>query len=122
MKKIAALFLLFAFAALTFDQAVIVFNFYIHRSYIAATQCENRDRPILHCGGKCQLIKKLKQEEKKDQQNPERKIENKNEVVSSKSFFTSALLTSAISHPCHIISSDSGTIDRSFVVFHPPCA
>jgi hypothetical protein len=43
---------------------------------------------MLHCNGKCQLAKKLKQQEKKEQQNPELKLENKNEIFSSRSFFS----------------------------------
>ena len=121
MKKITAFFLLISFAALSFDQAIIVFNFYINQSYIAANQCENRYRPMLHCNGQCQLAKKLKQEERKDQQNPERKIENKNEIISSRSFFVSGAVVLSTIQPNYIISSDSRTIDRSFAVFHPPC-
>lgn len=30
-----------------------------NRAYIAATLCENRDKPQLHCDGKCYLAKKL---------------------------------------------------------------
>lgn len=69
------------------------------------------------------MMKKIKAEEKKDQENPERKSENKNEVLlSSKSFF--ATIT------CPIIELNSTTkisyysngkcIDRSFDIFHPP--
>lgn len=33
--------------------------FYLNQSRIAATLCENRDKPDLHCDGKCYLRKKL---------------------------------------------------------------
>ncbi|MGE5522048.1 MAG: hypothetical protein ACM3VS_19145 [Candidatus Dadabacteria bacterium] len=36
-------------------------------------------------------MKKLKAEEKKDQQNPERKLENKHEVLSSNSYFNNLI-------------------------------
>jgi len=35
----------------------------------------------MHCNGKCQMMKKLEQQEKKDQQNSERKAENKSELI-----------------------------------------
>jgi len=37
--------------------------------------------PAMKCHGKCLLMKKLKQEEKHDQQNPNRKINNTEEVI-----------------------------------------
>lgn len=46
-----------------------------------AKNCENKARPAMHCNGKCQMMKKLKQEDKKDAENSERKAENKNEVI-----------------------------------------
>ncbi|MCU0323141.1 MAG: hypothetical protein MUE72_12035 [Chitinophagaceae bacterium] len=68
------------------------------------------------------MMKKLQQEEKKDQENPQRKSENKNEIaLSSKSFFVSV--------PNHILNftqkfyptlKDQKERDRSLEVFHPP--
>lgn len=78
-KQIAVILLLAAFAAQTFNRAVIVFNYYTNTASFAKN-CENKNRPMLHCNGHCQLMKKLKQEENKDKQNPERRNENKDEV------------------------------------------
>lgn len=68
------------------------------------------------------MMKKLQQEEKKDQENPERKGENKNEIVlSSKSFFTTVS-----NYRIHLTKRLYPTLqspketDRSFEVFHPP--
>src|SRR5215213_9084953 len=36
------------------------------QDYIAKNLCENRARPKLKCGGKCQLMKKLAEEEKEN--------------------------------------------------------
>jgi len=52
-----------------------------------AKNCVNKARPAMHCNGKCQMMKKIQQQEKKDEQVPVRRGENKNEVLSSKSFF-----------------------------------
>src|SRR5690242_8058288 len=84
-KQFTALFLLLAFAMLVFNQAVIVADYFANTSSFAKN-CENKSHPMMHCNGKCQMMKMLKAEEKKDQQNPERRIENKNDVTSSKSF------------------------------------
>jgi phosphatidylserine decarboxylase len=48
----------------TFNQFVIVAQFYANRAYIAKNLCENRDKPQLHCEGQCCLKKRLAQEAK----------------------------------------------------------
>ena len=45
----------------------------LNKEYIAKNLCENRNRPELHCDGKCYLAKKLKaQQDKQDQETIER--------------------------------------------------
>jgi hypothetical protein len=121
IKKIAALLLFFAFAVQTFGQGITLLNFYIHQKSIVATQCENRYRPMLHCNGQCVLAKKLQQQERKEQQNPELKLQNKSEVSSSRSFFITNLASLLPGYTSYILLSDRSTIDRSFSIFHPPC-
>jgi hypothetical protein len=120
-RKIIALLLLVAFATHTFNRAVIVFGFYANQEVIAATLCENKDKPVMKCEGKCQLSKKLKLQEKKEQQNPTQKVENKPQDISSRSFFTSLAITTISNAEQWQKSRDSGKpIHRSFAVFHPP--
>ena len=78
-QLITAVFLL-AFALQTFNKALVVFDYFANTTAYAKN-CENKARPKMHCHGKCQMMKKLEKEEKKDEQNPDRKSENKNEVV-----------------------------------------
>ena len=90
-----------------------------------AKNCVNKAKPKMHCNGKCQMMKKLQQEEKKDQENPERKSENKSEVVlSSKLFFASVVLpqTDLKSATKFYTQSNGNSIDHSFDIFHPPQA
>ncbi|MFD2570061.1 hypothetical protein ACFSUS_05405 [Spirosoma soli] len=47
--------------------------YHANKDYIARVLCENRDRPELHCDGKCYLAKKLKaQQDKQDKETTER--------------------------------------------------
>jgi hypothetical protein len=85
-RQFAVIFLLIAFSGQVFNRTVIVLDYYTNTASFARN-CENKAQPIMHCKGKCQMMKKLKEEEKKEQQVPER-MAVKNEVVSSKSFFT----------------------------------
>ncbi|RYZ98544.1 MAG: hypothetical protein EOP47_19100 [Sphingobacteriaceae bacterium] len=41
----------------------------MNKNYIAAKLCENRDKPQMHCEGKCYLAKKIKQAEEKEKAN-----------------------------------------------------
>ncbi len=120
MKKIVALLLLLAFAAQTFSQVITLVHFYINQKYIAANQCENRFRPMLHCDGKCVLAKKLKQQEKNESQIPEKKLQGKEEVVSSRSFFTTHIISPISFYIHQAFFAAAETIDRSSPVFHPP--
>lgn len=77
---------------------------------------------MMHCNGKCQLMKKIQEQEKKHQgEMPEMKFASKVEVLSSKSWFYLNLHLSFIADKIHFFIADSGSpIDRSSAVFHPP--
>jgi hypothetical protein len=122
LRYIVAIFLLTAFAAQSFQQVLIVADYYANTASFAS-HCENKSRPMMHCNGKCQMMKKMKEEERKEQQNPERKSESKTEVSSSSSFFASLprVHISFIKkvNASHIYSLTEGV---SSSIFHPPCA
>jgi hypothetical protein len=122
LKKIFAILLLFAFTLQCFSNFLIVIGFYANQKYIAATICENRYKPMLHCNGKCILAKKLRQEEKKNSQDPERKPDIKNEIISSRSFFAShPFVPTSISYKLIPRVADLPT-DHYTEIFHPPSA
>lgn len=119
MRQLIALFILAAFLAQTFSRTFIVADYYMNTTSFAKN-CENRQKPKMHCNGKCQMLKKLKQEDNKDQQNPDRKLENKNEVLSSKSFFPAV---TTFSNSCATSYPELGAFfytNPSFDIFHPP--
>jgi hypothetical protein len=106
----------------TFNRTIIMLD-YTANTQAYAKNCENKARPKMHCNGKCQMMKKLQQEEKKDQQNPDRKMENKNEItLSSKSFFnTPSFVTTQITLTYAVLSCGKELkMPRS--IFHPPGA
>ncbi len=97
---------------------------YYLRTAEYAKNCVNKSRPTMHCNGKCQMAKKMMQEEKKDQQVPERKSVNKNDItLSSNSFFASInspvfSIVSSVKR-FYVLRNISG---RSLDIFHPPQA
>lgn len=61
MKKLTAIFLIFALLSVGFSRCFIYAGFKINKNYIVASLCENRNKPQLHCKGNCFLMKKMKQ-------------------------------------------------------------
>ncbi len=69
------------------------------------------------------MMKKLKQEENKDKQNPERKSDNKEEVLSSKSFYATLHFNFSIEIKTQYPSTIAGkAVDMPGAFFHPPGA
>jgi len=81
LKQLTAAILLLAFMASSFCRTVIVLDYFANTTAYAKS-CINKARLNMHCNGKCQMMKKLEQEEKNDQENLERKAENKKEKAS----------------------------------------
>jgi len=120
-QRCIALILLLAFMAMSFSQAVVVVNFYANQDVIAKTLCENRDKPMMHCCGRCQLRKRLANQQNQDKDNPGRKADNKNSTL----FFQ--LAGSLLALPSiDLISSSYASltapmpVDRALPFFHPP--
>lgn len=102
---------------------MVEIDYYLHTASYAKN-CVNKARPVMHCNGKCQMAKKMMQEERKDEQAPERKSVNKNDItLSSKSFFASIDLPVFSIIPSvkrdYVSRNISG---RSLDIFHPPQA
>lgn len=74
----------------------------------------------MNCNGKCQVMKKLQQEENKDKQNPDRKTDNKEEVLSSKSFFTTLHCSILPLQTLYPLLDENKAAQMPRTVFHPP--
>ena len=121
-KAIAAIFLITAFIAQTFSGGLVMLNYYANTAAFAKN-CENKAKPKMHCNGKCQMMKKLKQQEKQDQQNPEKKSDIKIQIFSSKSFYCISVEAFAIAvFKATPIEKNYPVKDISYSFFHPPQA
>lgn len=123
LNRCIAFLLLLAFGAMSFSQAVVEVNFYANQATIAKTLCENRDKPMMHCNGRCQLCKRLAKQDNQDKDNPERKAENRNEVLfcpETRSLLgpTSIYFISSL----YSAMTSGKPIDRASAIFHPPAA
>jgi hypothetical protein len=79
---------LLAFIAQSFSRTWVVADYWLKTGYYAA-RCVNKSRPELHCNGKCQMMKNLRAEEKKDAESQERLSQKFDPApLSSKHFFS----------------------------------
>jgi hypothetical protein len=90
-RQLAVIILFFSVLLQSFNRAVIVGGYY---AAAYAKACENKARPEMKCGGKCQMMKKLKNEEKNEQQAPSGNRFDL--VISSKSFFATVTILTVL--------------------------
>lgn len=76
-RSFTAMFLLTMMLLTQFSRVFIYAGFELNHQYIASTLCENRDKPEMHCNGKCYLANKLRQAEEKEKRQ-EREAQKKN--------------------------------------------
>ncbi|WP_145667123.1 hypothetical protein [Chitinophaga polysaccharea] len=122
-KQFITVFLMLIWLCQLSGRYFVMLDFYLNQEYIAKNLCVNRNKPAMHCNGKCHLSKKLKEEEKRDQDNPERK-DHRSEIFYA-AWLEPTSLTAAVPadiahypHPYCI-----GTpIDQPDTIFHPPAA
>ena len=110
--------LLVAITLQILNKAVVYIDYYTNTAAYFKN-CENKAKISMHCNGKCQMMKKIQQQEKKDQQNPERRT-SMDEIISPKSCFVSpSILYCAVKQVFHLYN-DSRTAAMPRSCFHPP--
>jgi hypothetical protein len=117
--KITATILLLAFVSQTFAGPFIMLDYFMNKAAYTKN-CVNKARPKMHCNGKCQAMKKILEEEKKEQQNAERKAAPKTPLLSFKSFFSLVVIPVRSTNKLFFYKSAASPVDRTFSVFHPP--
>ncbi|HLX67058.1 MAG TPA: hypothetical protein VKR41_08675 [Puia sp.] len=122
-RRTAAFLLLLVFFAQAFSRYLVVADYYVNTSaYIES--CINKDRPWMHCNGRCQLCKKLHQQAGgEDKQSAERRSGNNgDEALYSSSSLTDLTALHLLS-PTDLQYSELSAgkpvgMPRTF--FHPP--
>lgn len=121
-KSLVIIVLLVAVLLQTFNKGLLFADYYSNTS-VYAKDCENNLKPALKCRGRCQIIKKISQEEKENNQSPGRNAENKYESqVQYISLHAEISIFQVQDNPAISIIPDSigQVIDRSMAIFHPP--
>lgn len=119
LNRLIAISLLFALIGANFSRFFIYAGFEVNQKYIAEKLCENKNRPWMHCNGKCFLMKKLKLAEEK-----EKKQERNNQRIHYMEAMPSAALSFTFQRPIlRIIYPQRpvlNTVHRAFAIFQPP--
>ncbi len=68
MKKAIPILLIFVLGLQVSDKLWIICAFQINQDYIIENFCENKDKPLIDCGGQCHLNKQLQTSEEKENQ------------------------------------------------------
>ena len=120
-RQLLAALLMLAFTVQTFNQGLIVFGFYANQDAIAKKLCVNKAKPKMLCHGKCQLMKKMQEEEKKDKENSERKTDNKTEIIFKNDAYTSLNFETVYSVKNNFPLYKEPLISIHLIdIFHPP--
>lgn len=122
MKFIAVPILMLLIMSQTFSNWFMIMSFKLNQEYIAKNLCENRYRPQLNCKGNCVLMKKLRQQEKEEQNSPAAlKLDISTVVISSRSFFATIDKPAIVVSRAYILLYNIGKpVSRSSSIFHPP--
>lgn len=69
MNRLVSSILIILLAIQAFYPLAIYSYYYANKGYISSILCENKEKPQLHCNGKCYLKKQLKKAEEEDKNN-----------------------------------------------------
>ena len=119
LQRITAYLLIFSLITVNFSRFFIFAGFELNRNYIATKLCENRNRPWLHCGGKCHFAKNIKQAEDKqasDERQSQKSLFQEVYVISSTDVKFHSSLLQVISTPY----TSTVPADRPATIFQPP--
>jgi hypothetical protein len=122
LRQTAAFLLLLCFLAQSFSRWLVVVDYCVDTAAYAKN-CVNKDKPNMHCNGKCQLCKKMQQQDNPDKQTPERRSGNdKNDPLSCDPAFSDLTspqyITNAATRYADLSPGKTTRMPRSF--FHPP--
>ncbi len=123
MYKLIASILLVAFISQTFNQGLYYFDYLVQKSEYAK-HCVNKARPKMHCNGKCQMMKKMAEEEKKEaERSCEMKLASQLEAVTQQSSLSFSFNFFIPQQKTQFFINNSGApVSQPSSVFHPPPA
>ena len=127
MSKIVAILLFLCLSCQCVLKLSIYTWFELNKEYIAATLCENRDRPELVCCGKCVLTKHLAKADGFEKSNPKQQSAKPDKTETNSFILPAPVNTASYALPRSLSPQNGIVKERSCTafqasVFHPPAA
>jgi len=122
LQKLVATILIFAFFGQSFNQYWYYLDYLVEKKEYVK-RCENKALPQLHCNGKCQLMKKIREQQEKDRgPAPELKLAAKSDLISPSVAFNLAPLKTKEATRIFLARTIGAPVDRPSGLFRPPDA
>jgi hypothetical protein len=118
VKLFPVIFILLGLLLQNFSKSLIVMEFRVNQSYIAEVLCVNRDKPEMHCDGRCHLKKELDRDTQQEKNNNSGK--DKYEVMFVEAiplFHTTAITDQRVFNAFY---KDPSLDTPVSAIFHPP--
>jgi hypothetical protein len=123
-KQIALLFLSLALLVKSFIVPFICLDYEIRKEFIIKNYCVNKNKPELHCDGKCFLAKKIQAQTDKEEQSALQnfiyKLLEINTFESQSNFSFDNQTEIKDSSVKNYFFAEQTTLEFSSSIFHPP--
>ncbi|HTG55920.1 MAG TPA: hypothetical protein VL943_06625 [Niabella sp.] len=121
VKAFLVSILLIVFAAQSFGNVWLWIDYKVNLEKYAKN-CINKARPMLKCNGKCQLAKKIQEEETKKQQEAEKGAPKIDYSLSSKHFFLTVDHFAIRTFRYFYTQESQAEVKMPRSIFRPPCS
>src|ERR1035438_5166972 len=123
MKNIVLGFIVAGLLLQSFSKVGILLNYRLNKDFISKNFCENKNKPALHCNGKCHLAKQLKNVDTEDSKSRSqgRSLLDSFNLISAQ-FAYLKIQAFGVDSKFDFIYSNNYSFQPSGSFFHPPCA
>ena len=124
-RKSFGIFFLCVYSLVLLKPLFPLVDYAINKDFIAKNLCENRDKPMMNCNGKCHLAKELKKANTENQSegNTAKGSQNQEEnLVHTNNFISFNIENSTLKITNNYFSANNNTLPSSYLkdIFHPP--
>lgn len=123
-NQIVCFILVTVFLLQTLSKTIVVADYQINKEYIATVLCVNKNKPKMHCNGKCHLKNELNKAEKQEN-SPANPVNEKKEIQLFSGLNINFELINTVIFNSNKLKSDYSfhMSDKHLAsVFHPPQA
>ncbi|MFM7668151.1 MAG: hypothetical protein ACKO7D_08180 [Bacteroidota bacterium] len=129
MKTLKVIFLLLLLSGKLVYSFFWQVNFYFNQQEITRLECENKDKPLMKCNGKCYLAKQLQKAEDELNEKKSKQEQSKNTIklMEGSTFLAPQKIAFSSNFSFQIESTNFVSYSKNLLagstypIFHPPC-